>query len=40
MTVAMFVLTGALVGLQVALLRRWGGRQAERVEPRPADPST
>jgi multiple sugar transport system permease protein len=34
MTVAMFVLTGLLAGVQIALLRRWAGRQAERLEPR------
>ena len=38
MTVAMFILTGLLVGIQIALLRRWGGRQTERLEPRPAGP--
>jgi ABC-type glycerol-3-phosphate transport system permease component len=26
------------VGIQIALLRRWGGRQTERLEPRPAGP--
>jgi multiple sugar transport system permease protein len=36
MTVAMFALTAVLVGAQVALLRRWGSRQAERLEPRAA----
>jgi multiple sugar transport system permease protein len=33
MTVAMFVLTALLVGAHVAVLRMWGYRQSERLEP-------
>ena len=38
MTIAMFILTALMVGAQVAVLKLWGSRQSERLEPRQASP--